>query len=71
MKEKVFFHGGPLHGLTRTLRGQEVGIEWITDTGPGRQTHARYQRTEERQGESVVYRYEEGGRGSPDYPTWR
>jgi len=61
MPERVFFRGGPLHGLTRTLKGQETGADRIADTRPGRTSHAQYRRTTERQADSVVYQFEEGG----------
>ena len=57
--EKVFFRGGPLHALNRTLRGSEAGTPWITDPGAGHRSSARYRRTDERYQDAVVYQYEE------------
>jgi len=57
--EKVFFRGGPLHALTRNLRGRDVGTEWITDPGAGGRTISKYRRTSEKHGDAVVYQYEE------------
>ena len=58
--EKIFFRGGPLHALTRTLRGADVGSGRITDASVGGREAAQYRRTDERRGDAVVYEYEEG-----------
>ena len=59
--EKVFFRGGPLHALTRTLRGGDVGTRRITDASVGGRAAAEYRRTDDRRGDAIVYEYEENG----------